>query len=241
MLFIQLILLIYVAMAVKSYTVQNLFYLWSASELTKLAAAASGKPRRIRALRQPPLVLGAVTASVAFLECSINGLFAHAASRIGRKSNYRQLLASIYHDKLKFANLPWLTKYQVALALAHRATFDLAAEPYQSAELLNQLRNELMHPKEIYSGLADDINEIKEDTPPTALERRLRGKFEFNPEQPHSHEFIPHRCLNSACALWSVRTAAQFYIEFESRLPAKAYLTQEAKRCASIVSELNGL
>lgn len=211
---------------------QNLYLLASARDLALLSRkAAKAKKPRIGE-HGIPCAMGAVTAAVAFLECSINGLYAHAASKLGRQTNLRRLLSSIYHDKLKFAYLPWLTKYQVALAMAHKPVFELGAEPYQSAELLNQLRNELLHPKEIMAGLGRGTDLLSM----TSLEKRLRGKFRFN--DLALNEFIPYRCLSPSCALWAVRTAATFYLEFESRLPAKAYISRFASDCESIVSGL---
>lgn len=224
-------------MPTKSFTLQNLFYLWSAGWLTKLSLAKGRRKNRMEN-HSIPCVLGAVTASLAFLECSINGLYGHASSKLGRKTNYRRMLSSIYHDKLKFANLPWLTKYQIALALAQKPMFDLGAEPYQSVELLNQLRNELIHPKEIMSGIDEEWN-FDKGRPTTNLERRLVGRFAFNVAKKREYdEFIPHRCLSSACALWAVRSAAEFYIEFESRLPAKAYLSQTAEECKAVLKQM---
>jgi hypothetical protein len=213
-------------MAVRHFTLQNYFYLVSALRLTGMAAETRKFKVIINQEREMSCALGAVTASVAFLECSINGLYAHAASRIGRQTNYRKLLASLYHDKLKFANLPWLTKYQAALALAHKPVFSLASEPYQSADLLNQLRNELMHPKEIYAGI-EQWSEVPfgSQLEKTNLEKRLTGKFKFNSPTHKDAEFIPHRCMSLGCAYWAAETAAKFYIEFESRLPAKAYFS----------------
>ena len=84
-------------MAVKAFTLQNIFYLDAAAELARLAVRGSKGRRKTGYVI--PCVVGAVTASVAFLECSVNGLYSHAASRMGRKTNYRRLLVSVYHRK----------------------------------------------------------------------------------------------------------------------------------------------
>jgi hypothetical protein len=216
----------------------NFFYLSSALRLTSLAANPEVDEDHRRAC-----AFGAVAASVAFLECSINGLYEHAASRLGRMTNYRRLLASVFHEKLKFANLPWLTKYQVALALAHKPTFDLGKEPYQSAELLNQLRNELIHPKEIYVGISEPFGSPQK----SPLEKRLAGRFAFFPARvPEegeyvSDEFLPLGCLSPGCAAWAVESAAKFYHEFEARLPITAYFFLERGSAKSVLSELKKL
>ncbi|HST77526.1 MAG TPA: hypothetical protein VLN58_03465 [Verrucomicrobiae bacterium] len=228
-------------MPYRKFTLQNYFYLLPALRLTELTAEKR-KIKRLNEEQQVSCVLGAVTASVAFLECSINGLFAHAASRIGRQTNYRKLLSSLYHDKLKFANLPWLTKYQAALALAHKPVFELGKEPYQAADLLNQLRNELMHPKEIFAGV-DAWSNVPFGTKleKTSLEKRLTGRFKFNAAEK-DEEFIPHLCLSPDCAYWAVETAAKFYIEFDSRLPTTAYFHGSLRQHAhEMLAELRKL
>lgn len=224
-------------MAYKKFVAQNLFYLSSALELAKMAATMRGRPR-ITDEQKTACVLGAVVASVAFLECSINGLYEHAASRIGRKTKYRRMLSAVHHDKLKFGNLPWLTKYQVALALAHKATFELGAAPYQSADLPNQLRNALMHPKEIFAGVEEWANQpFGSPLSKNDLERKLNGKFDFNPPENAWEEFIPNRCLSAQCGLWAVRTAAKFYVEFEGRMPPTAFLLQAKAHAADILKK----
>jgi hypothetical protein len=226
-------------MPFRRIVLNNFFYLYSALRLTKLAINDGATDDDKKAC-----VFGAIAASVAFLECSINGLYEHSASHLGRMTNYRRLLASVFHEKLKFANLPWLTKYQVALALAHKPTFELGKEPYQSAELLNQLRNELIHPKEIYLGLNERFNE---ETQKSALEKRLTGRFSFNPARSPEpgelvgDEFLPERCLSIGCATWAVATAAKFYHEFERHMPATAYFFMTPGHAKHVLAELKKL
>ncbi|HWS17187.1 MAG TPA: hypothetical protein VN223_04195, partial [Candidatus Elarobacter sp.] len=72
-------------MPFRRITLNNFFYLSSAFGLTQIAANQG-----LEAEYRKACVFGAVTASVAFLECSINGLYAHAASHLGRMTNYRR-------------------------------------------------------------------------------------------------------------------------------------------------------
>jgi hypothetical protein len=225
-------------MPYRRVTLHNFFYLSSALQLTFLSAQSGLDEDGKRAC-----VFGAIAASVAFLECSINGLYEHAASRLGRMTNYRRLLASVFHEKLKFSNLPWLTKYQVALALAHKPTFELGKEPYQSAELLNQLRNELIHPKEIYIGLDKSFKPLQK----SQLEKKLTGRFKFFPARVPREgeyigdEFLPLQCLSPGCAAWAVKTAATFYHEFETQLPNSAYFYLERGGGRDVLSQLKKL
>ena len=218
----------------------NFFYLSSAYELTRLSAVDG-----LNSDQKIACVLGAIAASVAFLECSVNGLYEHAANKFGRMTSYRRLLGSVFHEKMRFAYLPWLTKYQVALALAHKPTFKIAEEPYQSAELLNHLRNELIHPKEIFPGLGKPFGS---EVAKSMLEKKLQGRFKFNPKRaPEGEgeevgdEFIPQRCLTPSCAAWAVRTAAEFYGEFENRIPPTAYFLYVSGNARLILKELKKL
>jgi hypothetical protein len=227
-------------MAFQRISLNNFFYLSAALGFTSLAATNRDWPVESKKY----CAFAAVTGSVTFLECSINGLYAHADGRLGRKTNYRRLLASVFHEKLKFSMLPWLTKYQVALALGHHPTFDLGKEPYQSAELLNQLRNELIHPKEIFGGINKPFDKKQEKS---ALEKKLQGRFTFNPPRvPEENEiigdeFLPDRCLSVGCAIWAVQTAAKFYNEFERKMPDSVLYFMERGHAKSILAELKKL
>jgi hypothetical protein len=194
-------------------TSQDHFYISSAVELAAIALEEEPKAqsRLFYQRRHPACVIGAVTCSVSFLECTINGLY-EDASKHTKGLKFHRSLQSIWSET--FERLPILAKYQLALTLARREILPIGADPYQSAQALIELRNTVAHPKEI---IGRQKNQQK-------LEKQLTGKYEFGALRPHRHEFFPERCLTAACAIWAAKTALEFTVEFKRCLPNTAYL-----------------
>src|SRR5215217_2499843 len=157
-------------------------------------------------------VIGAIFSSVAFVEATINELFANAAdsevpAAIAQVSGpARSLLAELWQQGVDQQNT--LLKYQTALISLGKAPFDSDRQPYQNVFLLIHLRNKLMHYKTEWSvaGLHP-------------IERRLRGRFTENPFVPvdASNTIYPDRCLSHGCAKWSVKSSLAFVEKFHSR------------------------
>ena len=191
-------------------TSQDRFYLRSALDLAALSLEEQGRANDNRPSRHQACVIGAITCSVSFLECSINGLYDYARD-LHRPTKFHNALASVWSEA--FDRQPILSKYQIALTLARRELLPSDTEPYQSAEALIELRNAIAHPKE----LIGDRKRLR------GFERKLRGKYAFGPERDHRSEFFPERCLTTDCSLWAVTAVARFFLEFSHRLPATAY------------------
>jgi len=191
-------------------TFQDFFYLSSAVELALLAIRERPESDDHETNRYAACVIGSTTCSVSFLECTINGLYTDAASH-ERPTKFHKSLASVWGEA--FDRLPILAKYQLALTLAGRDTFRTDREPYQSAAALIELRNAIAHPKEI---MGSNKNQQR-------LERHLRGRYKFGPQEEHRSEFFPGRCLTADCAVWSARVAGKFAVDFKRRLPPTAY------------------
>ena len=88
-------------------TSQDLFFVGSASLLSTMALEATQRDRRTAC------VVGAVTCSVSYLECVINGLYEHAG-QARRPTKLQKALASVWSDAVDRQRV--LTKYQIALA-----------------------------------------------------------------------------------------------------------------------------
>jgi hypothetical protein len=196
--------------SIEIVTSQDYFYLSSGVELALLAVEEEQKSKPEQT-RHTACVVGAITCSTSFIECTINGLYQYAQSPI-RRTKFHNALASVWSEA--FERLPILAKYQLALTLARRDIFPISKEPYQSAGALIELRNAIAHPKEIRSS---PRNQQK-------LERSLNGKYKFGPQRQYYKEFFPDRCLSAACALWAVKSAALFTLDFKRRLPPTAYI-----------------
>ena len=139
-----------------------------------------------------------------FLELVINTLYGDQPSRL-KRTNLGKRLAQLWDEGID--RQPTLSKYQIALALAGKPPFRVSAEPYQSVKCLIDLRNALAHPKSTFGSHAED-----------RLEHVLRGRYKFR-EQTSGHTFFPYACLTPYCALWALKSAATFVIDFYKALP----------------------
>src|SRR5918994_4547888 len=182
--------------------------------------------------------MGAVLSNVAFLEASVNELYADttddsAPSEILRSigtgyamempKDVRSILACLWTTE-RFRTARTLEKFQVALKAVGQEQFDKGSQPYQDVALLIRLRNALVHfePESLHGG-----NDV-----PTDLERKLGGKFALNPLaadpiNPLGKDpllpFLPAKCLGYGCALWALRSSVAFTEDFFSRMGVKAF------------------
>ena len=182
--------------------------------------------------------MGAILSSVAFLEATVNELYADAADNshpseimrsIGEgyamemQKDVRGLLAGLWGTKRFRMGARTLEKYETALEISGAAEFDKGAQPYQDVALLIQLRNALIHfkPQSHHEG----------ENEPTQFEKRLNGKFPLNPlAMPPINPlgadplqpFLPHKCLGYGCAMWALKSSVTFTEEFFSKMELKA-------------------
>jgi hypothetical protein len=175
--------------------------------------------------------MSAVLSSVAFLEASVNELYADAAgdsvpSEILRSigtgyamempKDVRSILAILWTTERFRMTARTLEKFQVALKAAGQEQFDKGSQPYQDVALLIRLRNALIHfkPESRHHG---DV--------PADLERKLGGKFALNPLAPNDPllPFLPHKCLGYGCALWALKSSVAFTKDVFSRMGVKAF------------------
>jgi hypothetical protein len=191
-------------------TSQDYFYLGSAVELAALAIEEEQKSEP-QERRYAACVVGAITCSTSFVECTINGLYQYAQSP-ARNTKFHRALASVCSEA--FERLPIIAKYQLALTPARRDIFSTGSEPYQSVNALIELRNAIAHPKEIRGSHKNQQR----------LERSLNGKYKFGPQREYCKEFFPDRCLSADCAVWAAKSAVRFTIDFKRRLPPTAYI-----------------
>ena len=97
-------------------------------------------------------VIGAVMSSVAFLEATINEMFADAADNMpvehlkGLDGGIIEGMKALWQlDIPKRSTFSIVRKYEVALAVARRSPLQKGSEPRQSVEALIKLRNALVH------------------------------------------------------------------------------------------------
>jgi len=141
--------------------------------------------------------IGALISSVAFLEATINEVFADChdgSSPHGETYPNAKLLAELWAENVpKTASYSVLEKYQIALALADRPKMPRNEDPFQSADDLIFARNRLIHfePETIHSTTPPEKPKLQK------IHARLRGKFEPNSlAQPNSF-FFPDKALGA--------------------------------------------
>jgi len=163
-------------------------------------------------------VTGAIFTSVAFLEATINEIFMDTSD----SSSYGEL-EELGEETLKLMNSMWevlshsstLNKFQKALVLTNKASFDKGSLPYQDVDLLIKLRNALTHyePQTIITHLVKE-SKINEKN----ISKNLKGKFELNPLIGAGASYFPHKILSYGCSKWAVNSSLNFTDEFFKKI-----------------------
>jgi hypothetical protein len=172
--------------------------------------------------RHRAYVTGTIFAATAFLESSINELYAELQN-LGQSGSGRlparevSVLNRVWPD---VAGSKVLHRYQVALSLADADAYDESQLPFSDADTLMRLREALLSSKSDWQD--------KKGRPHT-LEKRLKGKFPLNALAATKSPLFPDRLLGAACALWAVRTVETFSDDFCHRMgiPARARTGRE--------------
>lgn len=162
-------------------------------------------------------VVSAVVNAGTFMEAVANELFTDAFEGHGLTGN--GYLAEVDASLVALMRAWWeesnggfentLSKYQLLLAFGRQERLDQSAEPYQSAKLLIQLRNALVHFRPI----------SVDDNSRHSLEARLAGKFPANRLLPTGAvSSWPNSVLSAGCAEWAIASAEAFVDEVVGRL-----------------------
>lgn len=167
--------------------------------------------------RHRSYVSGTIFSAAAFLESSINELYAELQN-LGQSGSARlparevSVLNRVWPD---VAGSKVLHRYQVALSLADADAYDESQPPFADAESLMRLREALVSSKADWQD-----KKGKQDT----LEKRLRGKFPLNALAAAKSPLFPDRLLGAGCAMWAVKTVETFSDDFCVRMgiPARA-------------------
>jgi hypothetical protein len=166
--------------------------------------------------------LTSVLTSVAFLEALINEFYddAHdAEADTGSKyvspkvaevaAPVRKALSS-FHDALGNRQYPALGRYQMSLILSGVEQLTAGGEPYQSAALLTQWRNALIHFKPVWQTAGEEKD----------LAKKLSERVKANALLPTgSHgDWITNAGLGAFGAQWAFNTALTFAKAWSDRL-----------------------
>ncbi len=105
-----------------------------------------------------------------------------------------------------------LGRYQLALDLLGRKTFDYDRQPYQDASLVIRLRDDLMRSTQHVVSHADSRQNV-------SLWRSLeRIQFPVSAFASPATPFFPDRCLGHGCTRWAWNSALALTDEFFQRV-----------------------
>lgn len=199
--------------SIKMRTYFSLHHIGTAAHFARLSKKVetehSGTMEEEQFKQHRAYVTGSIVMAVSFLEATINELFSDAQEGVAEQirqlpSDTVTLLANMW-GLPKTESFSILEKYQLALMLGKRPLFDKGLATYQNAQLLNSLRNALVHYKPEWVEVGQDQHK---------WEGQLRAVgFALNPMLP-TNPFFPDQCLSHGCAKWAVESSLQFVREF---------------------------
>jgi hypothetical protein len=161
-------------------------------------------------------VIAAIFTAVAFVEATINDVFAaadYSDQLQGLDGPVLRSLATFWKateaNQNNRINVPILAKYQAALEIAGRQRFEPGADPYQAIRTLIDVRNSLMHYKPQWhpSGKGGD-----------GAPRRLQRRIFVNPFLGEINQFFPDKYMSHATAAWAVKSSLALTDDFYRRL-----------------------
>ena len=160
---------------------------------------------------------GAVMQSVAALEADSWEVINYGPGHhLGSSEANSQAMTIIEPLAETLEGLDPLKRYAAALHLLGKAPFDRGAQPWQDAQLLIRLRNEITHYKS-RSGAEMDRAKLF-----SALKAKAIPQPPFWPER--GVNFFPLQCLSAERAAWAVRTTIDVLSEVYERLNVRSPL-----------------
>ena len=155
-------------------------------------------------------VTAAIMQSTAALESEVWQITRYGPGQhLGTKGT--DLVAQKLLDPIKedIDDMKVLRRYEVILHLLGKEQVDRGAKPYQQADLLIRLRNELVHyksesgPEMDRKGLYTSLKNLRHKKPPF-----VQGNVNY----------FPFECLSAECAQWAWTSAVAFLDEFSEKL-----------------------
>lgn len=166
--------------------------------------------------------IGALISSVAFLEATINEVFADCADNTsphGHPLPNAALLADMWRQGIpRTASYSVLEKYQIALTLCGKPNFLTDRRPAQDVDALVFARNYMIHfePEFVRSTSGSEKVRLQR------IQSRLNRRFELNRLAAANQLFFPDRALGAGCAKWALSSALAFTDQFFDSLGVPA-------------------
>jgi hypothetical protein len=114
-----------------------------------------------------------------------------------------------------------LSRFDLILHLLQRPSLNKGNNPYQGAELVVRLRNEIIHYKSRWGA------EMEKSKLMTALQSLGHKPAPFTDP---SMNFFPHRCLSADCAAWALSSVVAFLDAFYVALGVPSRFDPERDR-----------
>lgn len=192
-----------------------------ANKALQVETDSSGSPDRF--LAHDAYVNSSIIASVAFLEAVANDVWSELGMGASGRTwpERKRVFSRLWTLGIpRTAAYPVLEKYQVALVLTGQEPFDRGASPYQDAQVLISLRNELIHYEPTFQPVEGPPAD-EQPYPPHKLVGRLKDRFHLNPMcAPHAPMW-PYKLLGAGCASWAVMSTVIFVEAFADRFPIR--------------------
>ena len=209
-------------------------YIQSAAVLSRLgygieqACKGAEDPAPDLLLRHEAFILNSVLSTVAFLESTINELYADAADDAcpftdGKHEALLRTIGEKWQNEKNFDRAPMISKYQRILTIAGTSAFDENDQVFANVRMLIGIRNHLMHYKREWVVIRErGVAATGEETTADKFEKILRKKFAANPLAAKNMPFFPDQCLGHGCAEWAIANSLIFTDEFFRRLDLPA-------------------
>lgn len=208
------------------YTIRDymaVHHLWAAQRWARMCDEAESKlvadGNNEMDFGHRSLAVAAIMSSVAFLEAFINEFYADAASPGAVTYRTEGLSAAVLAQVAQSwadgetpgqpDKVPKVLRlYRHALHCAQAPGFDTGGDPYQSAVLLIQLRNTLVH----------FVPETHAHDSVHKLETGLRKRFDENRQAIGGVPWYSTRALGSGCARWAYKAAMALVDDWQRRM-----------------------
>ncbi len=175
-------------------------------------------------------VTAALFSSVAFLEATINEIYAEAEKENG-------LLGSIDPNASKLIAYLWesgeidrasvMNKFSILLAAASRDPLDKGSKTCQEVKSLISLRNALMHYKSSWLDIGTEGMVRKGALTNSGLIKSISSSFEWLPGSSRSDGW-----MSADCAIWSAESSINYANYFFERLdivPTYSHVLEDLK------------
>ncbi len=178
-------------------------------------------------LQHEAFVLNALLSTVAFLESTVNELYADAADDAyffadAEHEALLQTIAEKWRNEKNFDRAPLITRYQRILEIAEKSPFDEGDLAFDNVRELVEVRNHLMHYKREWVVIREGRHQDSGGTISARFEKTLARKFAKNPFAAKNAPFFPDACLGHGCAEWAVVNSVIFTDAFFRKLDLPA-------------------